>query len=715
MPVDMEDYMVKCTTEVSPEELATTVEAVRCQITGQTAWASAISNNPPTLLDLEMRQDHPTFLNSDMRNAQQDDPSIARVLTYIRKGCRPSQRERINEDPDTTSLMHEWNHLTVVDGVLYRKKSDRSQLILPSQLRQMVYHELHDEMGHLGADRVVSLARDRFYWPHMQRDIEHYCTRVCSCLQQKKPNRQTREPLGRIETTAPFELISIDYVHLEKSKGGYEYMLVVVDHFTRFAQAYPTRDKSGRTAADKIFNDFILRFGFPHRIHHDQGREFENHLFTRLHHHSGISKSRTTPYHPAGNGQCERFNRTLLGMLRTLSDEKKANWKDSVNKVVHAYNCTRSDATGFSPFFLLYGRSPRLPIDLMFGLKPELGPTATDHNKFVIKWKEQMEEAYAIAFKNSSKSSERGKKYHDQKAHSSVLQPGDRVLVKNVGRQEGPGKLRAYWDNRVYVVVKRNGENSPVYEVKPEHGHTGNRILHRNLLLPCDSIQLNHNHPSPVQSKHCTRSSGKAQRRQTESYQVAHSDDSSEDEDSLELVTCPTNQPAPETLRTSDLDPGTPPFEPHILNDDEELPAEAVPEPQSEGEHRIPTDIQEEVQPVLVPENNQLQEITEADPPLPTNDGRPSRQRHPPQMFGYSNLGVPDPRCMDPRVNALHPTAVPNPYAQPGWQNTPHGPVHGFLPPWHNPYRQPFVPFPPAWHFPHSTPPGSRGYPINGY
>ena len=80
----------------------------------------------------------------------------------------------------------------------------------------------------------------------------------------------------------------------------------------------------------------------------------------------------------------------------------------------------------------------------MFGLKPELGPTDTDHDRFVIKWKEQMEEAYAIASKNASKSSERGKRYYDQKAHSSVLQQGDRVLVKNVGKQEGPGTLRIH-------------------------------------------------------------------------------------------------------------------------------------------------------------------------------------------------------------------------------------------------------------------------------
>ena len=212
MPINVVDYMAKCTTEVSLEELDTTVNAIRCQITGETAWASAISIDPPKLSDPVMRQDHPAFMNSDIRNAQYDDPSIARVLTYLRKGHRPNQWERIGEGPDTTSLMHEWNHLTLVDGVLYRKKGDRSQMILPSQLRPMVYHELHDEMGHLGADRVVSLARDRFYWPHIQKDIEQYCTRVCSCLQQRKLNRQTREPLGQIVTTASFELISVDYI-----------------------------------------------------------------------------------------------------------------------------------------------------------------------------------------------------------------------------------------------------------------------------------------------------------------------------------------------------------------------------------------------------------------------------------------------------------------------------------------------------------------------
>lgn len=85
-----------------------------------------------------------------------------------------------------------------------------------------------------------------------------------------------------------FQHVSIDFLHLEKCKHSYEYIFVVMDHFLRVAQAYATRNKAAKTLADKIFNDFALKFGFPSKLHHDMGKEFENRLMASLKKLSGI-------------------------------------------------------------------------------------------------------------------------------------------------------------------------------------------------------------------------------------------------------------------------------------------------------------------------------------------------------------------------------------------------------------------------------------------
>lgn len=247
-------------------------------------------------------------------------------------------------------------------------------------------------------------------------------------------------------------------------------------------------------------------------------------MFRQLQKISGIANSRTTPYHPQGN-PVERFNHTLLAMLRTLDEEKKGNWSDYVSKVVHAYNCTTSEATGFSPFYLLFGRHPRLPIDFFFGINEEEGYKS--QQQYAQKWQQQMIEAYNIATKTIKKTTARGKMNYDQTRQSSVLYPGDRVLVRNMSERGGPGKLRSHWEEQVHIVVSQKGENSPVYEVKPERGTGRDRILHRNMLMPCHALLLE----EPVQ---CSTGGQKPQRQQRKSQTEIRTHQESDDSESSE-------------------------------------------------------------------------------------------------------------------------------------------------------------------------------------
>ena len=127
----------------------------------------------------------------------------------------------------------------------------------------------------------------------------------------------------------------------------------------------------------KLFNDFIPLFGLPGRIHHDQGREFENKLFHCLEKYCGIIRSRASTYHLQGNRQAERFNKTLLSVLRTLPESHRSQWRMHLNKIVHAYNSTRRIFTLLS---ILFGRHPRLPVVVMFDVQQPSTPIS--HSKY---------------------------------------------------------------------------------------------------------------------------------------------------------------------------------------------------------------------------------------------------------------------------------------------------------------------------------------------
>ena len=425
----------------------------------------------------------------EIAEAQSSDETVGRARQLLISGNKFRSR---TETPPVRSLLRNYQTFVMSEGLLYKLSKfsgvSYKRLVIPQSLKSRVLNGIHNDMGHLGSDRALSIARTRFYWVNMDDDILRHCKECRNCLLRKGNNRHPA-PLCKLQSVGPMDLVCIDFVSVDADASGKEHILVVTDHFTRYARAFVTRRQTAKEVAEMLWKNFFLDFGFPRRLHSDRGACFTGKLISQLKQITGVQSSFTTPYHPQGNGQCERFNRTLMGMLGTLDEKKKSSWSKHAKFLVHAYNCTQNDSTGFSPFQLMFGRQPRLPVDWYFGMDPE-PVEAKPYDTYVRELKAGLEEAYKLASSKSSDSHEVNRIRYNQKVRRADLNIGDRVLVRNV-QIRGRHKLANMWCPDVYIVRSRKGNSdSPVYSVQREDGKGVERVLHRNLLLPCGFLPL---------------------------------------------------------------------------------------------------------------------------------------------------------------------------------------------------------------------------------
>lgn len=422
---------------------------------------------------VEMQCSLRQYSQSDLKRLQSQDKDIHQFLKFWKQGVYPKKEERKNCEKAVNILLRQWNRLSMDNGILYRTVCDpvngeTKQYVLPSSLKLEILKQCHDNLGHQGIERSFSVIKDRCYWPRMFSEIKEYCKNCERCCVAKSENQQIRPAMNHLLANRPLQILAIDFTVLEPSKGK-ENVLVMTDVFTKFTQAVATRDQKASTVALCLIQQWFHHYGVPDRIHSDQGRNFESDIIKQLCKIYDIQKSRTTAYHPEGNGQTERFNRTLHDLLRTLPPQKKKLWPDHLSDVTFAYNVSPNSSTGYSPFYLFFGRKPKIPVDFIVSstVSDSVSDNDVNYDEFIQEHRNNASELFQHAKRNLEKNASQRKDRFDAKMVDHPIGVGDEVFIRNRGFT-GRHKLQDLWSttryrvqtakDSVYTVVSDTGQ-----------------------------------------------------------------------------------------------------------------------------------------------------------------------------------------------------------------------------------------------------------------
>ena len=370
-----------------------------------------------------------------LREAQLTDPDLQPLLQGKEEDRKPDEGEMRTESRTSRRMLQIWDQLLVCDGVLYRhfKTPDGNktslQMVVPQDLRREVLVDLHEGTmgGHLGVEKTLSKLKERFYWPGYHTDVQNWCRNCPVCTSRKNLAPKARAPLTSIKTGYPLQMVAMDILGpFPESPTGNKYILVVADYFTRWSEAYPIPNQEATTVARKLTDEFFFRYSIPEQLHSDQGRNFECQVIGEVCKLLGVDKTRTTPYHPQSDGLVECFNRTLLDMLATASQEQPFDWEDHLRQLCMAYNSSVHPTTGYTPFYLMYGRQARMPIDVMYGT-PSAQPE--ELSEYAANLRQSLENAYRRVRDHMAQRLDRQTELYNRRAHGEPFKEGDLVWL----------------------------------------------------------------------------------------------------------------------------------------------------------------------------------------------------------------------------------------------------------------------------------------------
>ena len=335
--------------------------------------------------------------------------------------------------------------------------------------------------GHMGINRCLERLQRQYYWPGMGAEVQLWIAECEKCNQRKTPCPSRKAPMQSIEVGQPMELWAMDVLGpLPMTARGNQYILVMSDHFTKWVEAVPMPYQRAETVAKAFVDEVVTRHGVPTKLLTDQGRNFEANLMKQVLSLLGVQKLRTSPYHPQTDGQVERMNRTLKGILMAYVNRDHNNWDDHLPLALFAYRSSVHSSSGVSPFKAIYGREAITPLVLMH---PQIGVKEQGISNYCDELEKTLKEVHCNMKTNLNVAQGKQKKGYDERNdvdHCTELKKGDRVWLNNKAVPKGLSrKFHLPWAGP-YVVLGRFGRVN--YHIKPVSGNGKAKVVHRNRL-----------------------------------------------------------------------------------------------------------------------------------------------------------------------------------------------------------------------------------------
>ena len=375
------------------------------------AVVAAVSSEPNTSRDLPLQE------------RQRADSELEPIMRYLEEGELP------DDDQQARLLVLSEPNYTLVDGVLYHIEPDKTlRLVPPVRDRKELWEQSHSGCygGHLRCAKSHGQLAKHYWWPRMRTDIIEWC-RSCMVCATRDVGKPIKPPLTPIPVGDPFDRVGVDVLKLTKSSRGNQYAVVFVDYLTKWPEVFPVKDQTAPTIAKLLVENIVCTHGVPAELLSDRGTNFLSNLLSEVYSLMGMQKSNTTAYHPQTDGLVERFNRTLTAMLSKTVKKNGRDWDQQLPFVLYAYRTSPQASTGESPFYLMYGRDPRMPTEECLSTNPPRSHINIDDYKTQLTGR--LSEAWKLAQDNVKRAQAKQKRTYDRRAREDSLKVGDRVFV----------------------------------------------------------------------------------------------------------------------------------------------------------------------------------------------------------------------------------------------------------------------------------------------